>query len=760
MQIKKPNQSTITKLLFIVPTALGAIAIVWVATLFIGTDSLALLVTLLIGCAYAIGVAELINFRGATSSLQVALTKIPESINKLDEWLSSVHSSLQNSVRLRIESERVGLPAPVLTPYLVGLLVMLGLLGTFIGMVDTLGGAVTALEGSTELQAIRKGLAAPINGLSLAFGTSVAGVAASAMLGLLSTLSRRERMMATRSLDAKIATDLRHFSLTHNRQQTYDALQAQAEVMPELTKQMQQMIEHIGKMGDTLSDKLIANQSSFQQTVHGSFTDLATSVDKSLTKTLAESSRQTGVQLETLVSDSLHAMTTETKNTQQHLTQAAEQQLGGLAAQFAQTTEQVSAAWKDGLGAQQNVSQQLLASFGSASSSWVEQAQAGDGERLKQWEASLSQLQEKLAAQLLGNSAALTSELKSISDAQQSSLATATDNMQSMSQAVSDQLSKSSSKMEQLVDTFGGASAEWVEQSRAGDAERLKQWEASLSQLHEQLAAQLLSNSSALSDELKNITSAQQSSLLDATNNVQDMSQALTAQWTESSSKMEQLSDTVAGHVAQLGKELEEPMARLIETASETPKAAAEVISQLRNEMTNNVERDNTLLSERKTLMEQLDTLSRTLQTASTQQHESVAKLVASSTSVLEQVSSQFSGHIETELEKITTVADHFAGSAAEMSSLGESFSVAVQQYSESNAHLVEQLNRIEQSMDASGNRSDQQMAYYVAQAREIIDQSLLSQKEMIDELQALSPDDDAEGPLESEQEQHTLALN
>jgi biopolymer transport protein ExbB/TolQ len=64
---------------------------------------------------------------------------------------------------------------------------MLGLLGTFVGMVDTFQGAVFALEGSTELQAIREGLAAPINGLSLAFGTSFAGVAASAMLGLSST---------------------------------------------------------------------------------------------------------------------------------------------------------------------------------------------------------------------------------------------------------------------------------------------------------------------------------------------------------------------------------------------------------------------------------------------------------------------------------------------------------------------------------------------------------------------------------------------
>ena len=62
-------------------------------------------------------------------------------------------------MRLRIEGERVALPGPALTPYLVGLLVMLGMLGTFLGMVVTFKGAVFALEGSSDLQAIRAALA-------------------------------------------------------------------------------------------------------------------------------------------------------------------------------------------------------------------------------------------------------------------------------------------------------------------------------------------------------------------------------------------------------------------------------------------------------------------------------------------------------------------------------------------------------------------------------------------------------------------------
>jgi len=44
------------------------------------------------------------------------------------------------------------------------------LLGTFLGMVVTLNGAVIALEGTTDLQTMRNTLSAPIKGLGLAFG--------------------------------------------------------------------------------------------------------------------------------------------------------------------------------------------------------------------------------------------------------------------------------------------------------------------------------------------------------------------------------------------------------------------------------------------------------------------------------------------------------------------------------------------------------------------------------------------------------------
>ncbi len=164
---------------------LGLASVVWMGSVFVGNDSAALSVTAVIGGVYLIGVFELLRYRRATRGFTDALTAANEGVTSLDGFISKLDPTLRSPVKLRVEGDRVGFPVPVLTPYLIGLLVMLGLLGTFVGMVDTLRGAVSALEGTTELAAVRAGLAAPIKGLGLAFGTSVAGVATSAMLGLM-----------------------------------------------------------------------------------------------------------------------------------------------------------------------------------------------------------------------------------------------------------------------------------------------------------------------------------------------------------------------------------------------------------------------------------------------------------------------------------------------------------------------------------------------------------------------------------------------
>ena len=150
------------KFLFFGAFAIGMLAILWIGRIFLGSDNLGFGVTLLIAVVYIFGTIELLQFRRATATLHQALLALTQHCDNLPQWLATLAPSLQSSVALRIQGHRNGLPSPVFTPYLVGLLVMLGLLGTFVGMVDTLKGAVVALEGSSELEAIRAGLAAPI----------------------------------------------------------------------------------------------------------------------------------------------------------------------------------------------------------------------------------------------------------------------------------------------------------------------------------------------------------------------------------------------------------------------------------------------------------------------------------------------------------------------------------------------------------------------------------------------------------------------
>jgi hypothetical protein len=606
-----------TRLLFGTAFLLGAAAIGWTGYDFAGSNGLAFTITAVIGGVYLIGIIELLQFRRATATLGEALGTIaPRTDNAgewLEHWLNRLDPSLRNAARLRIEGERVGLPAPVFTPYLVGLLVMLGLLGTFVGMVNTLNGAVLALQGSTELETIRAGLAAPIQGLGVAFGTSVAGVSASAMLGLIATFVRRDRMLATRSLDGKITTEFRDFSLAHNRQQAFAALQTQARALPAVADQLQAVAAQLALMGDKLGTTLLANQDRFHESTGKQFTALADSVDSSLRESLAASGRAAGESIKPVVAEAMAGISQLAQDTHRQLASTAREQLQSFGEAF------------------NSANNRVLDAFATTSSAWAEQAtalQGSQGERMEQL------------------TAALTTEL--------------------------------------------GKLRSQEEQGHAAAIGRLAELESA-----------------------------------------------------------------VAGHLTQLGRGLEEPMTRLIETASETPRAAAEVIGLLRAEITNNVERDNQLLEERQRVMEELNALSGSLAQASTAQREAVEKLVESSADMLQDISTRFGDHILAEVSKIADASAQVAGGAIELSSLGEAFSLAVELFNSSNEAMIEHLTRIEESMERSGTRSDEQMAYYVAQAREIIDQSMLSQKDIIEDMRRLQRGVDPAG----EQSPHDQVL-
>lgn len=695
-----------TKPLSAAAFVLGAMIILWMAGSFIGSHPLALIITVIIGAVYAAGFAELLHFQQATRTLENALGSLQEKVTDLDHWLARLHPSLHNAVRLRIEGEHLGLPAPVLTPYLVGLLVMLGLLGTFFGMVETLKGAVTALEGSTELEAVRAGLAAPMKGLGMAFGTSVAGVAASAMLGFISTLSRRQRMIASRVLDSKIKTVFCDYSLAWNRQQTYKAMQQQAEALPQVAVQLTELGDKLGRLGDDINRQLNQRQEAFHASVSESYTELARQVGETLKQTLSESGRLAGESIQPAITALLDGIREETRTTQKQLTETTEQQLQSINRQFADTSEVVSNTWQQSLAehSKLNLAQseklseslaasgrqlhetgnKLLGDIEQRNSRWLEQQAETDKARLNDWAQRFDALQEKTAG-LLDKAA---------------------DNYQSRHEAMLESLHSLLASTESLVDNRIEQEKAWLDKA---------------------------------DDRLEKLTGSVAGELKNLRDDEAERGKAAVE-------RLDTLQTAVKEHLSQLGQSLEAPMTRLIETASETPKAAAEVIEKLRSEISKNLERDNSLLEERRRIMAELSELSGSMEQAASSQRQAIEKMVSASADMLKDVAAGFSTQIEKDSSRMAEMVDQFTGSATELASLGDAFQLAVELFTESNRQLIDKLGGIEQSLQQSDERSNEQLAYYVAQAREIIDHNILSQQELINQMQQISRPDKTTG--------------
>jgi hypothetical protein len=134
-----------------------------------------------------------------------------------------------------------------------------------------------------------------------------------------------------------------------------------------------------------------------------------------------------------------------------------------------------------------------------------------------------------------------------------------------------------------------------------------------------------------------------------------------------------------------------------------------------------------------------LDSLLGAVNHASTEQRGAIDALVKATTDVLERAGARFTESVDSESRTLQTAAVQVTSSAAEVASLGEGFGVAVQLFSGASEQLTTQLQRIETALGHSMARSDEQLAYYVAQAREIVDLTLGAQKQIVEDMQQLA---------------------
>lgn len=120
---------------------------------------------------------------------------------------------LLDSIATRLDEARD------LSRYMTGLLVFLGLLGTFWGLIETVGSVGKVIEGlkvggdaGSVFDTLKEGLAAPLGGMGISFSSSLFGLAGSLVLGFLDLQSSQAQNRFYTDLEDWLAETVREYS--------------------------------------------------------------------------------------------------------------------------------------------------------------------------------------------------------------------------------------------------------------------------------------------------------------------------------------------------------------------------------------------------------------------------------------------------------------------------------------------------------------------------------------------------------------------
>jgi hypothetical protein len=119
---------------------------------------------------------------------------------------------LLDSIATRLDEARD------ISRYMTGLLVFLGLLGTFWGLIETVGSVGKVIEGlkvggdaGSLFDTLKEGLAAPLGGMGISFSSSLFGLAGSLILGFLDLQSSQAQHRFYTDLEDWLASTVREY---------------------------------------------------------------------------------------------------------------------------------------------------------------------------------------------------------------------------------------------------------------------------------------------------------------------------------------------------------------------------------------------------------------------------------------------------------------------------------------------------------------------------------------------------------------------
>ncbi len=167
-------------------------------------------------------VAWVNNFRIADPGL--ALDRRPKLLAPMAAILGGERSGRmtisQQTMRHLLDSIATRLDeARDISRYMTGLLVFLGLLGTFWGLIETVGSVGKVIDGlkvggdaGALFDTLKEGLAAPLSGMGISFSSSLFGLAGSLILGFLDLQSSQAQNRFYTDLEDWLASTVREYS--------------------------------------------------------------------------------------------------------------------------------------------------------------------------------------------------------------------------------------------------------------------------------------------------------------------------------------------------------------------------------------------------------------------------------------------------------------------------------------------------------------------------------------------------------------------
>lgn len=621
-----------------VAQAAGAAVIAWSAGAHALTHPLSAAFAVLIGGFYALGLWDLARHARQWQQLDGLLAEPLSSTHTFSQSLPGIdrlHRDWAAAVERRLAGRAGAWPLPVLPSAIAGLLVLLGMLGTFVGMVATLRGTLEALGASADLTAVRVALSAPVQGLGVAFGASVAGVAASAALGLALAIQRLHRQSVLRALERAVTHAWYPWTsrAAHERQL---AAQAEAQALAEAQR--------------------------------SEAAALAQQTQRQLQEQAQERDHQRWLVLQQVL--------------QTTLAQGLPQALAPLLLQIGQTMSGFAEQSSKVLQSVDDAQQRQAAQAHSLQRDWSSRLEA-------QWRATVDGVLRDLHTQ-----------------------------MQSGLRAAQDASDQHLQKLAQFWEQHAQQHAQQLSATATEAMQRSVQHTADVLQEHGKVHLQSW-------HEQAQSWAAEQRAVLAALadSSVTAVSQQAQAMMARGEAQVERTLDAVQA---------------LSEHLALAPQTAAIVMESLQQQFSDHLRRDSEQVGQRELMLQRLQGVVAALERDVIDHRATLDDLTAGAQQALQSQSVGFAENAAAVVVATQLAAQHLQQGTLGLEALQVQWTAALAALTQSQERVLERLAAVESGLGESTQRSQEQLAYTVAQAREVIDLTLLSQRQLLEELRRL----------------------